>query len=144
MSNTQHHPISIGKNIEKLRKIRGIKQETLAQILGISRQSMSKIEQSDEIEDDKLEQIAGALGVSSETIKNFNEEATFNYIQNNYEGSSSNYSGLLNCTFNPLDKVMELVDENRNLYERLLKEKEEVNKLNEIVIEMYKSQQKTS
>ncbi|TCC96983.1 hypothetical protein [Pedobacter hiemivivus] len=57
--------------------------------------------------------------------------STFYNIQNNYEGSSSNYSGLYQCTFNPLDKLIEKVAELKKLhtekealYERLLKAQE--------------------
>jgi transcriptional regulator with XRE-family HTH domain len=134
MPNDQHHPISIGKKIERVRKFRGIKQEALADALKISRQSVSKLEQSDEIDDERLEQIAAALGVSANTIRNFNEEATFNYIQNNYEGSSSNYSGLYNCTFNPLEKLMEIVEENKALYQQLIQTEREKNKLLESLL----------
>jgi transcriptional regulator with XRE-family HTH domain len=69
MSVQQSHPISIGKKIEKLRKMRDMKQETLAEALGISRQSVSTIEHSEEIDDEKLEQIAKALGITVEAIK---------------------------------------------------------------------------
>lgn len=43
-------------------------------------------------------------------------------IQNNYEGSYNQGAvGTYNiCNFNPLDKLIELVEENKKLYERLL------------------------
>jgi transcriptional regulator with XRE-family HTH domain len=114
MSVQQSHPISIGKKIEKLRKMRDMKQETLAEALGISRQSVSTIEHSEEIDDEKLEQIAKALGITVEAIKNFNEEATINYNQFNYEGSNKDAANVWvhnqNCTFNPMEKIVELYD----------------------------------
>jgi len=119
MSTHQIHPISIGKKIEKLRKMRDMKQEALAEALGISRQSVSRIEQSDEVDDEKLQQIAKALGVTVDTIKNFNEEATINYIQYNYEGSNKDAgnvsTGNLSIdnqtfNFNPIEKIVELYD----------------------------------
>lgn len=104
--------------------MRDMKQETLAEALGISRQSVSKIEQSEEIEDDKLEQIAKALGVTVDAIKNFNEEATINYNQFNYEGSNKEAGSVWvhnhNCTFNPMEKIVEL-------YERMLQLEREKN-----------------
>jgi len=125
---------SIGRSIERIRKLRGFKQEELASYLGITRQGVSKIEQSENIEDEKLEQIASFLGVSKEGIKNFSEEGTFNYVQNNYEGSSSNYNGLYHCTFNPLEKYIEVVEENKRLYEQLLKsEREKVEMLQKFI-----------
>lgn len=117
----------IGRKISRIRELRGMKQETLAEELGISQQAISKIEQSEAIEDGKLEEIAKVLGVSSEAIKNYSDEAVFNNIQNNYDGSVINAGPVINhhCTFNPLDKLLEAQDENKKLYERLLKAEQE-------------------
>lgn len=57
---------SIGRNIERIRKLRGITQDELANQLRVSRQTLSKIEQSDHVEDDRLDEIAYILGVSKE------------------------------------------------------------------------------
>jgi transcriptional regulator with XRE-family HTH domain len=131
MSIDQIHPISIGKKIEKVRKMRDMKQETLAEAIGVSRQSISKIEQADEIEEEKLEQIAKALGVTVEAIKNFNEDATINYVQYNYEGSNKDAGNVSvhthNCTFNPIDKIVEL-------YERVIQTEREKNALLESLL----------
>lgn len=87
------------------------------------------MEQSETIEDDVLAKVSWVLGVSEEAIKNYSDEAMIYNIQNNYEGSSSNYSGLHHCTFNPLDKLVEVVEENKKLYERLLQSEKEKNEL---------------
>ncbi|MDR3697699.1 helix-turn-helix transcriptional regulator [Mucilaginibacter sp.] len=50
--------IHIGRKIGRIRELKGIKQEVLAAELGVSQQSISRIEQSETIEDDKLKQIA--------------------------------------------------------------------------------------
>jgi hypothetical protein len=81
---------------------------------------VSKIEQSETIEEQLLDQIAQILGVTAEGIKNFSEEAVFNYF-NNFSDNSINQgpTGAFNtCNFNPLDKVIEL-------YERLLQSERE-------------------
>ena len=96
----------IGRKISRIRELRGMKQETLAQELGISQQAVSKLEQSEHVEDEKLEFVAKALGVSAEAIKNFNEEATLNVIQNNYDNAQNN----INYQFNPIEKIIELYD----------------------------------
>lgn len=87
------------------------------------------MESKEKIEDALLAEIAKILKVPEEAIRNFDEETAIYNIQNNYEGSSSNYSGLYQCTFNPLDKLIETVEELKKLhaekealYERLLKE----------------------
>ena len=108
MAETLH----IGRKISKIRELRGMKQEALASLMGVSQQAISKIEQSPEVEDLALEKIATALGVTVEAIKNFSDEAALNYF-NTFNDNSTGAFNNFNCTFNPIDKVVEL-------YERLL------------------------
>ena len=115
--------LNLGRKISKIRELRGMKQEALATLLGVSQQAISKIEQSDEVEDLALEKIAQALGVTAEGIKNFNEEAVFNIIGNNYHDNSSSVQ--YQCTFNPIDKLIEVYEENKRLYEQLLQSERE-------------------
>jgi len=120
-------PNHIGRKISRIRELRDIKQEALAQALGTNQQAISAIENSETIDEEKLKAIAEVLGVSVEGIKNFSEEAVLNIIGNtinNHDNASSfNYG----CTFNPLDKVVEL-------YERLvLAEKEKVEYLEKLL-----------
>jgi len=111
----------IGRKISRIRELRGMKQETLAEAMGLSQQSISHIEQSETLDDEKLEQVAQALGVTKESIKHFSEEAVFNYFNSFHDQSAFN----THCTFNPLEKLMETVEENKKLYERLLKAEQE-------------------
>lgn len=121
---------NIGRKIGRIRELRGIKQETLASELGVSQQSVSRMEQSDILEDDVLEKIAKVLGVTADAIKNFSEEAVVNYFNTfNQSVSSSNFGHNNTCTFNPLDKLVELFEENKKLYERLLQAEKEKNEL---------------
>jgi len=50
MAETSH----IGRKISRIREIRGIKQDHLAIELGISQQTISKIEQSETVEEEHL------------------------------------------------------------------------------------------
>ncbi|GEM65271.1 transcriptional regulator [Sphingobacterium faecium NBRC 15299] len=109
---TKSNKVHIGRKISRIREIRGIKQDYLAIELGVSQQTISKIEQSEEVEDAMLEKIAGVLGVSAEAIKNFSEEVLIFHIQNMHDNASA-YQYNYQCHYNPLDKVVEL-------YERLL------------------------
>ncbi|RZK53354.1 MAG: XRE family transcriptional regulator [Pedobacter sp.] len=111
----------LGRKISRIRELRGMKQEALATELGISQQAISKLEQSEEIEDSTLEKIASALGLPTDAIRNFNEEAVFNIIGNTFTDSSSNNNNYL-CTINPLEKIIEL-------YERLLASEREKSEL---------------
>lgn len=121
----------IGRKISRVRELRGMKQEALAMALGISQQSVSLIENSETIDEDKLKDIANVLGVSPEVIKNFSEEAAINNFNNFYDNSYGGHFGSGNnhhhCTFNPLDKLIEIVEENKKLYERLLQAEKDKN-----------------
>ena len=114
-----HYYLPITK-ISRIREIRGIKQDFLAIELGVSQQTISKIEQSEEVEDSTLEKIAAILGVTVEGIKNFSEEAIFNYFNTFNDEVTQSFNTYHGCTFNPLDKLMEALDANKDLYERLL------------------------
>ncbi|WP_339698353.1 helix-turn-helix transcriptional regulator [uncultured Marixanthomonas sp.] len=124
--NTTAKTNHIGRKISRIRELRGMKQETLAEELGISQQSVSTIEQSETLEDEKLEKVAEILGVTKEAIENFSEEQVINYFNTfNEKVSSSNFGHNNTCTFNPLDKLMETVEENKKLYERLIQVEQE-------------------
>lgn len=132
---TATKPKHIGRNISRIRELKDMKQEALADALGITQQTISNIENSETIDEQRLIEVAKALGVSVEAIKNFSEEAVFNYfntfndaVSNSSfgQGANNNYD----CTFNPLDKVVELyerlvqAEKDKNEYlEKLLKEK---------------------
>jgi len=118
----------IGRKISRIRELRGIKQETLASELGVSQQTVSRIEQSETIEEDVLAKVAGVLGVSTEAIKNYSDEAVIYNIQNNYEGSQNHGANVGHqFNFNPIEKLVELFEENKKLYERLLQAEKEKN-----------------
>lgn len=113
----------IGRKISRIRELRDMKQEALAQALGTNQQAISIMENSETIEEDKLIAVAKALGVSPEAIKNFSEEAVINIINNTFSDFKDNASAInYNCTlnFNPIDKLIEVYEENKKLYERLL------------------------
>ncbi|MEO8535788.1 MAG: helix-turn-helix transcriptional regulator [Flavobacterium sp.] len=129
---TATKPKHIGRNISRIRELKGMKQEALAMEIGVSQQTISNIEASETVDKEKIEEIAKALGVTVEAIENFSEESIFNFFNNFYDNSSiSGAQGINNnCTFNPLDKVVELYErlvqseKDKNEYlEKLLKEK---------------------
>jgi transcriptional regulator with XRE-family HTH domain len=132
---TAPKPRHIGRNISRIRELRDMKQEALAIAIGTTQQSISIIEGSESVDDEKLKAIAEALGVPVEVIKNFSEEAVFNIIGNTYHNDSSSIKNN-NCTFNPLDKLLEAFDKNEKLYERLVQaEKEKVTLLEKLLSE---------
>ncbi|KGO93179.1 helix-turn-helix domain-containing protein [Flavobacterium subsaxonicum] len=116
---TTAKPNHIGRKISRIRELRDMKQEALALALGTNQQAISIMENSETIEEEKLVEVAKALGVSVEAIKNFSEEGVINYFNNFYDNSQGTV-GNYHCTFNPLDKLIEAYEENKKLYERLL------------------------
>jgi len=120
----------IGRKISRIRELKDMKQEALAQALGTNQQAVSIMENSETIEEEKLIEVAKALGVSVEAIKNFSEEAVLNIIGNtvnNHDNATMNANVQYQPTFNPLDKVVEL-------YERLVQaEKDKVTYLEKLL-----------
>lgn len=134
--NTTAKPKHIGRNISRIRELRQMKQEALAFAIGVSQQTISNIENSETVEEDKLQEIAKALGVTPEAIENFSEESVFNFFNNFYDNSASNGQGAFGpiYNFNPIDKVIELYDEKEKLFERLLQaEKDKVTYLEKLI-----------
>lgn len=126
---TATKPKHIGRNISRIRELRGMKQEALAIAIGVSQQSVSNIEASETIDEEKLQAIAEVLGVSAEAIKNYSDETVLNIISNTFTSHDSSTINAINIqpNFNPLDKVVEL-------YERLVQaEKDKVEYLEKLL-----------
>lgn len=134
---TLSKPNHIGRKISRIRELRDMKQEALAQALGTNQQAISILENSETIDDEKLAPIAKVLGVSLEALKNFSEESVINYFNNFYDNSAKGQilnNSCTNLTFNPLEKLIEAYEENKKLYERLVQaEKEKVEFLERIL-----------
>ena len=117
----------------------GIKQEALAFELGAdwSQKKISLLEQKEEVEEDLLRQVAEILKVPAEAIKMFDEEQAVNIISNtvnNNDNATGNSLYSHYPTFNPIDKWVEALEENKKLYERLLEsEKEKVELLKKML-----------
>lgn len=132
MDTSTSKTIHEGRNVKRFREMLGIKQEALAAALGDewNQKKVSLLEAKDKIETGILEDVAKALKVPVEAIQNFDEEAAINFIGNtfnNHDNSSTLNGHTINYSpsFNPLDKYVEQVEENKKLYAALLKEKDE-------------------
>ena len=126
---TLSRPKHIGRNISRIRELRDMKQEALAQALGTNQQTVSAMENSETIDDARLAEVAEALGVTTEGIKNYSDETILSIINNTFNSHDTSTINGINVqpTFNPLDKVVEL-------YERLvLAEKEKVEYLEKLL-----------
>lgn len=122
----------LGYNVKRLREILGVKQEDLAERMHLTQQSVSKLENKEELDNETLEKIANAMNIPADAIKNFTDEGTVNIISNTFSDNSS--AAYNNFTINPLEKIVQLYDEKVALYERMLQsEKEKVALLEEVL-----------
>jgi len=139
MSADSQKTIHQGRNVKRFREMMGLKQESLAEKLGgdWTQRKLSYLETREAIEPELIQELAQALKVPAEAILNFDEEKAMFNIQNNYEGSNTSNSPVGgNITFNPLDKYDQLVEENKKLYEALLKaEREKIMLLEKLLSE---------
>lgn len=118
-----------GRNVKRFREMLGIKQEALAFDLGEdwNQKKISMLEQKDVIEDDLLKAISTALKIPVEAFQNFDEEQAINIISNTFnDGSFLNTGHTPTFNVNPIDKLIQLHEEKIELYERMLKEKDEM------------------
>jgi transcriptional regulator with XRE-family HTH domain len=130
-----------GRNITRFRQMLGLKQDALAAALGDdwTQIKVSRLEAKEEIDADLLEQVAKALKVPAEAITNFDEEAAINIISNTFnEGSFINTGITPSININPIEKWIEVMEENKKLYTALLKEKDEKLALMEKLLEAKK------
>lgn len=117
-----------GRNVKRFREMLGIKQEALAFDLGEdwNQKKISLLEQKDVIEDPLLKKISEVLKIPVEAFQNFDEEQAINIISNTFHDTQGliNYSPTFNN--NPIDILIKLHEEKIALYERMLKEKDEM------------------
>lgn len=103
----------VGEKIRKIRSLRGFSQDYMAQQLDMSQNNYSRIELGDvKITTDTLESIAKIFDLKPEDVLTFDEK----YIFNNHSHDTST-ANIYNANFGMGDKE-------RDLYEKLLKEKD--------------------
>ena len=129
-TNTLH----IGRKIERVRRLRGMTQADLGDILGVTKQAVSKMEQTEQMEDERIKQVAEALGVTEEGLKKFTEETVLYYTNNFYENSNATatnigtVSSIENINHFSMEQAIKLFEELikivRKKFESLKKEKE--------------------
>ncbi len=126
-----------GRNIKRFREMLGIKQEAFAMQLGEdwSQRRVSLLEAKEEVDEDILLQVANALKVPKEALENFDEEQAVNVIANTFGDNANCYFGSGNMNVHPLEKLIQLHEEKIALYERMLKEKDEMMKRLERLVE---------
>jgi transcriptional regulator with XRE-family HTH domain len=130
MSTATTKKIHEGRNVKRFREMLGIKQDALAADLGDdwNQQKVSLLEQKETIDPALLQQISAALKIPAEAIQNFDEEQAVNIISNTASFENCQQPAFFNHnpTFQPIEKLVQLHEEKIALYERMLKEKDEM------------------
>ena len=128
MTHTTSNPkIHEGRNLKRFREMLGIKQDFLAFELGEewNQQKISLLEQKEKIDSDILEQVSAILKIPAEAIRNFDEQQAVNIISNTFDKVENSFNfGTFNL--HPMEKIIQLHEEKIALYERMLKEKDEM------------------
>jgi transcriptional regulator with XRE-family HTH domain len=125
---TSNPKIHEGRNLKRFREMLGIKQDVLAFELGEewNQQKISLLEQREKIDSDILEQVSAILKIPAEAIRNFDEDKAVNIISNTFNDSSMINAINNNPTFHPIEQLLRLHEDKIALYERMLKEKDEM------------------
>ena len=129
---TQHtntgRTIHEGRNVKRFREMLGIKQDALASMLNDdwTQVNISRLEQKETIDTPLLQQISEALKIPVEAIQNFDEEQAVNVIANTFGDNACVGNPNSTFNFNPIEEIKKLHEEKMELYERMLKEKDEM------------------
>lgn len=122
--------LHMGRKIERVRRLRGMSQSELGEVLGITKQAVSKMEQTEKFDTKRVKSIAEALGVTEEGLTKFNEETVLYNTMNFYENCGVNTNAVSNThTFNnfPIEQAIELfeklLEKERDRFEKAKVEK---------------------
>jgi transcriptional regulator with XRE-family HTH domain len=129
MAHTTSNPkIHEGRNLKRFRELLGLKQDSLAFELGEdwNQQKVSLLEQREKIDSDILEQVSAILKIPAEAIRNFDEDQALNVISNTFHDGAFFGSSQITYNSNPIAEIRKLHEEKMELYERMLKEKDEM------------------
>ncbi len=124
-----NHKVHEGRNVKRFREMLGIKQDALAYELGDdwNQKKISLLEQKETIDVPLLQQISAVLKIPVEAFQNFDEEQAVNVIANTFSDFKDSASAInLHPVFNPVESVLKMHEEKMALYERMLKEKDEM------------------
>src|SRR5665213_2782081 len=130
MSETNTKQIHEGRNIKRFREMLGIKQDALAADLGDdwNQQKISLLEQKETIEPAILKRVSEIMKLPVEAFQNMTDDQAVNIIANTASFENCQQPAFFNHNpiFNPLDALLRLHEEKIALYERMLKEKDEM------------------
>ncbi len=122
---SQHMGLKIGG----ARRLVGITQQELADRLGVSKQAVSKLEQTENVDDERLGKVAEALGVSLEGLKKFRNDNVLHTTNNFYENCGVKATNVGSTNVENMHQFS--IEQAMKLFEELLKmDREKFEQLN--------------
>jgi transcriptional regulator with XRE-family HTH domain len=117
-----------GRNIKRFREMLGIKQDALAADLGDdwNQQKISLLEQKETIDAPLLQRVADIMKLPIDAFKNMSDDQAINVIANTFGDNACVGNPNSTFNFNPIEEVKKLHEEKIALFERMLKEKDEM------------------
>jgi transcriptional regulator with XRE-family HTH domain len=109
-SSNEKKEYHLGRKVQRLRELTGIKQTSLSRLTGFSQQYISKLEQSVYIPEEILEKLATGLGLTADLIKHFDEERAILSIQNNFFFQEANANSQGTSELEQFDRALLLFD----------------------------------
>jgi len=104
--------IKIGTKIKKVRELKNVTQQFVADKLGMTQGYYSRIENNSlSVDDELLAQIAEILGVEKEEIENFDDKVILNNPTINDNGTGVHFCNLVN--YYAIDPKLEKLYENQ-------------------------------
>ncbi|SEA28158.1 Helix-turn-helix [Arachidicoccus rhizosphaerae] len=109
----------IGRKIGSVRRLVGLSQTALGERLGMTKQAVSKLEQTENIDEKRLKKIAEALGVTEDGLKKYNSERVLYFTNNFYENSNAKIESGLNGHVENINSFS--IEQAVKLFEELIK-----------------------
>lgn len=101
--------MQIGDKIKKIRDLKGLKQEEVAEKLNITPQAYGKIERNEtKLDTERLHQIAEIFGITTEDIQGFDDKNMF--VNNLKECENSQGTYFIMNNFSDTDKLYPLLE----------------------------------
>ncbi len=114
--------MTLGNNIKKIRELKNLTQEYVAEQIGVSRRWYMKLENDEEsIKDDKLNKICKVLDIDINELKTFDQKKIFNSYFND---NATNQGNVFYIENENLKKEKEHFESQLALYQSLIKEKD--------------------
>ncbi len=111
----------VGETIKEIReKEKGLRQEDVAKILGMSTKAYGNIENNvSDITLKRLQEISEALGVTPDYILNYEEKSTYTNIFNNYDGNQGTINMYQGCSSDEVKNIQKGIEKSNQEVDRM-------------------------